>query len=74
MILYLKKVQKLLKRFIRVQVKHVLRVENTRADALEKLTIAPQEDLDRLIPVEHLPEPLVNIEDEKVSPVMSELS
>ena len=59
---------------MRVQVKHVPRVENTRADALAKLATVPQKDLDRLIPVEHLPEPSVNIEDEEVSPVMSELS
>ena len=74
MILYLKKVQELLKKFIRVQVRHVPRVENKRADALAKLATTPQEDLDRLIPVEHLPEPLVNVDDEEVSPVMSEPS
>ena len=37
MIMYLKKVRELLKNFIRVKVKHVLRVENSQADALEKL-------------------------------------
>ena len=74
MILYLKKVQELLKKFIRVQVRHVPRAKNTRADALEKLATAPQKDLDRLIPVEHLPEPSVNVDDEEVSPVMSEPS
>ena len=74
MILYLKKVRELLKKFIRVQVRHVLRVENTRANALAKLATAPQEDLDRLIPVEHLPKPSVNVKDEEVSPVMSEPS
>ena len=37
MILYLKKVQELLKKFLRVQVKHVPRVENSQADALAKL-------------------------------------
>ena len=37
MILYLKKVQKLLKKFMRVQVKHVPRSKNSRADALAKL-------------------------------------
>ena len=41
MILYLKKVQELLKKFIRVQVKHVSRAENTREDALVKLATAP---------------------------------
>ena len=57
MILYLKKVRELLKKFIRVQVKHVPRVENSRVDALEKLATASQEDLGRLIPIKHLPEP-----------------
>ena len=37
MILYLKKVRELLKKFVRVQVKHVRRSENSRVDALEKL-------------------------------------
>ena len=40
MILYLKKVRELLKKFIRVRVKHVLRAENSRADALAKLATA----------------------------------
>ena len=74
MILYLKKVRELLKKFIRVQVKHVPRVNNSQADALAKLTTASQEDLGRLIPVEHLSEPSVSIENEEVSPVMSEPS
>ena len=74
MILYLKKVRELLKKFIRVQVKHVLRVKNSRADALAKLATASQEDLGRLIPIEHLSEPLVSIDNEEVSPVMSEPS
>ena len=74
MILYLKKVRDLLKKFTRVQVKHVPRVENTRVDALAKLETTPQEDLDRVIPVEHLPEPSVNVDGEEVSPVMSEPS
>ena len=55
MILYLKKVGELLKKFIRVQVKHVPRAENSRADTLAKLATASQEDLGRLIHVEHLP-------------------
>ena len=74
MILYLKKVLELLKNFTWVQVRHVPRAKNTRADALAKLATTPQEDLDRLIPVEHLPEPSVNIDGEEVSPVMSEPS
>ena len=40
-------------------------------DALAKLVTTPQEDLDRLIPVEHLLEPSVNVDDEEVSPIMS---
>ena len=74
MILYLKKVRELLKNFTWVQVRHVPRAGNTRADALAKVATTPQEDLDRLIPVEHLPEPSVNIDGEEVSPVMSEPS
>ena len=74
MILYLKKVLELLKNFIRVQVKHVPREENSRADALAKLAAASQEDLGRLIPVEHLPKPSVSIDNEEVSLMMSEPS
>ena len=74
MVLYLKKVRELFKKFIQVQVRHVPRAENTRADALTKLATTSQEDLDRLEPVEHLPEPSVNIDNEEVSPVMSEPS
>ena len=64
----------MLKKFLRVQVKHVSRAENSRVDALAKLAIALQEDLGRLIPVEHLPEPSVSIDNGEVSPVMSEPS
>ena len=74
MILYLKKVLELLKKFIRVQVRHVPRAENSRADALEKLATASQEDLGRMIPVEHLPEPTIGIDNGEVSPLMSKLS
>ena len=74
MILYLKKVQELLKKFTRVQVKHVPREENSRAAASAKLATASQEDLGRLIPVEHLPEPSVSIDNREVSFVMSEPS
>ena len=74
MILYLKKVQELLKKFTRVQVRHVPRAENMRADALAKQATTPQEDLDKLIPVEHLPEPSVNVDGEEVSSLMSEPS
>ena len=74
MILYLKKVRELLRKFIRVQVKHVPRIENSRADALAKLATASQEDLGRLIPIEHLPEPSISLDNREVSPVMSEPS
>ena len=74
MILYLKKVRELLKKFVRVQVKHVPRSENSQADALAKLATASQEDLVRLIPIKHLPEPSVSVDNGEVSPVMSELS
>ena len=74
MILYLKKVRELLKKFIRVQVKHVPRAKNSRADVLAKLETASQEDLGRLIPIEHLSEPSVSVDNGEVSPVMSELS
>ena len=74
MILYLKKVREFLKKFVWVQVRHVPMSENSRADALAKLATASQEDLGRLIPVEHLSEPSVSINKEEVSPVMSEPS
>ena len=70
----LKKVRELFKKFIRVQVRHVPRAKNSLANALEKLATASREDLDRLVLVEHLPEPLVNVDNEEVSPVMSEPS
>ena len=69
MILYLKKVRELLKKFIRVQVRHVPRAENSQAEALEKLATAPQEDLGRRVLVEHLPNPSVSTNSEEVSPV-----
>ena len=56
MILYLKKVRELLKKFIRVQVKYVPRAENSQVETLAKLATASQEDLGRLIPIEHLQE------------------
>ena len=71
MILYLKKVCKLLKKFARVQVRHVPRTENSWADALAKLATAPPEDLDIRVLVEHLMEPLVNINSDEVLPVMT---
>ena len=74
MILYLKKVRELLKKFIPVQVKHVPRAENSRADASAKLATASQEDLGKLIHIEHLPEPSISVDNGEVSPVMSEPS
>ena len=74
MILYLKKVRDMCKKFIRVQVRHIPRAENSRADALVKLVTTLEEDLDRLVLVEHLLEPSVNVNDGEVSPVMSEPS
>ena len=69
MILYLKKVRELLKKFLRVQVRHVPRTENSQADALAKLATASQEDLDIRVPVEHLMEPLVDISSDEVLPI-----
>ena len=46
MIFYLKKVRELFKKFIWVQVRHVPRAKNSRADALEKLATTSQEDLE----------------------------
>ena len=70
MILYLKKVLDILKKFIQFQVKHVPRSENSRADALAKLATASQEDLGRLTPIEHLLEPSVSVDNGEVSLVM----
>ena len=71
MILYLKKVCELLKKFVRVQVKYVPRAENSQADALAKLATTSRENLDRRIPVEHLPKPSININNEEIFPVMT---
>ena len=40
MILYLRKVRELLKKFVLVQVRHIPKAENSRADALAKLATA----------------------------------
>ena len=71
MILYLKKLRELLKKFIRVQVRHVPRTENSRADTLVKLATTSQEDLDRRVLVEHVMEPSVNVNNDEVLPVMA---
>ena len=57
-----------------VQVRHVPRAENSRADALAKLAIALQEDLNRSTPVEYLTEPSIDLCDVEVAQVGSESS
>ena len=74
MILYLKKVRELLRKFVLVQVRHIPRAENSIADALAKLATASQEDLNKQTHVEHLAEPSIDLYDEEVSPIMSEPS
>ena len=74
MILYLRKVRDLLKKFVLVQVKHVPRAENSRAIALAKLATASQEDLNRSTPVEYLAKPSIDLCDVVVAPVESEPS
>ena len=71
MILYLQKVHDLLKKFVLVQVKHVPRAENSRADALAKLATALQEDLGRSTPVEYMAEPSIDPYSMVVAPVGS---
>ena len=71
MVLYLQKVRDLLKKFVLVQVKHVPRAENSRADALAKLAIALQEDLGRSTPVEYLAEPSIDPYSMVVAPIGS---
>ena len=72
MILYLRKVRDLLKKFVLVQVKHVPRAENSRADALAKLATASQEDLSSSTLVEYLVEPSINLCDVQVTQIRSE--
>ena len=74
MILYLKKVRELLKKFILVKVRHIPRAENSRADTLAKLATTSQEDLNRLTPVEYLPKPSIDLYGEEVAPIESEPS
>ena len=74
MILYLKKVRDLLKKFVLVQVRHVPRAEKSRANALAKLATALQEDLSRSTPVEYLAEPSIDLCDMEVAQVGSEPS
>ena len=74
MILYLQKVRELLKKFILVQVKHVPRAGNSRADDLAKLATASQEDLSNTTPVEYLAEPSIDLCDVQVAQIRSEPS
>ena len=71
MVLYLQKVRNLLKKFVLVQVKHVPRAENSRADTLAKLATALQEDLGRSTPIEYLAEPSIDPYSMVVAPVGS---
>ena len=71
MIRYLKKVRDLLKKIVQVQVRHIPRTENSWADTLTKLATAPQEDLDRRVPIEHLMEPSIDVNNDEVLPVMT---
>ena len=72
MILYLRKVRDLLKKFVLVQVKHVPRAENSRAGALVKLATASQEDLSSSTPVEYLAKPSIDLCDVQVAQIRSE--
>ena len=74
MILYLRKVQDLLKKFVLVQVRHVPRAENSRADALAKLATASHEDLNSFTPIEYLAEPSIDLYDVEVAQVGSKPS
>ena len=69
MILYLQKVRDLLKKFVLVQVKHVPRAENSRANALVKLVTASQKDLSSSTPVEYFAEPSIDLFDVEVAQI-----
>ena len=74
MILYLRKVRDLLKKFVLVQDRHVPRAENSRVSALVKLATASQEDLNKSTSVEYLAEPSIDLYDVEVAQVRSEPS
>ena len=74
MILYLNKVWDLLKKFVLVQVRHIPRAENSRADALAKLATASQEDLSRSTPIEYLAKPSIDLCDVEIAQIGSEPS
>ena len=71
MVLYLQKVRDLLKKFASVQVKHVPRTGNSRADTLAKLATALQEDIGESTPVEYLAEPSIDPYSVMVAPIGS---
>ena len=72
MILYLRKVRDLLKKLVLVQVKHVPRAKNSRADALAKLATASQKDLNSSTPIEYLAEPSIDLCDMQVAQIRSD--
>ena len=57
-----------------VQVRHIPREENSRANTLAKLATASQEDLSRSTPIEYLAESFIDLCDVEVSQVGSEPS
>ena len=63
-----------MKKFVLVQVIHIPRTENSRADALAKLAITSQEDLSRSTPVEYLAEPSIDLCGVEVAPIASKPS
>ena len=71
MILYLRKVRDLLKKFVLVRIKYIPRAENSRVDALAKLATASQEDLSMSTPVEYLTKPSIGLYGEVVAQVGS---
>ena len=63
-----------MKKFVLVQVRHIPRTENSRADTLAKLATASQEDLSRSTPIEYLAEPSIDLCGVEVTPIGSEPS
>ena len=72
MILYLKRVRDLMKKFVLIQVRHIPRTENSRADTLAKLATASQEDLSETTLVKYLVEPSIDLYGVEVAPIRSE--
>ena len=71
MILYLKRVRDLMKKFVLVQVRHIPITENSCVDALVKLATASQEDLSKTTPVEYLAETSIDLCGVEVVPIGS---